>query len=455
VSAVTRAVALTVTDESFSHGEAMVAVADALHRRLDEASENMIRLAGRERPRGVTWGPMLEAEVRSAMRTTAETAIALIAGDRRLSPEEEAMLRLVAARRARQGVPLESMKASVRVALKVLWDRVVSAAAALPPSSETTTALGRVGTLLAHLGDAATAALEDGYDDDGRGRSGDRDEARGHVLADLLSGALPAESLADELKRVNVDPTVTHGLLLVAAPVPHADRGRTRAAADSLVSSMASAVQVPLTSVATGHVSVLVSTDAAGWRRCSNVARAATESAGVVVFAAPPCNASQLSQSYSRAVRLLQVAQTLRLPPQVLDPRDLRLPSLLAETSSERRPFIDEILGPVLALPCQVRDAFLATIHVLNDAGWRGGVSAAAIKLKVHEKTIYYRLNRIRKLTGLDYNVATDRTQLTLAAELLRLPGAAMPQEAQIMGLPVRQHARSSATGPTLPARAG
>jgi len=425
----------------------MVAIADALHRRLDDVLVDLARSASRNRPPGLPGNPVLEAEVRSTLRTTTETAIALIAGDRRLTTEEIAMLRAIGARRARRGVPLASLKAAVQVAMATMWDRAVDAAVALPVSATSTAALGRIGTLLAHLSETVTAALDDGYSE-GAQRSDDEERARAQLLADVLAGGVASQGALAEMRLVHTEATLEHGLVLVAAPAPRDGRACIRSATAELLSDLQGATEVPLTSAATSHVTVAVPVESGHWPECVRVADAVARREGVLIFTAPPVAAMELSAAYGRATRLLCVAQNLGLPPQALEARHVRLASLLAETSGERRAFIEETLGPVLALPANLREPLLATIRVLNDIHLRGGIRAAAETLQVHLKTVYYRLNRLRELTGLDHDVAAERMQLALAVELMRFPDVeAVHGEvragAEIKGLPLHRLARA------------
>lgn len=67
-------------------------------------------------------------------------------------------------------------------------------------------------------------------------------------------------------------------------------------------------------------------------------------------------------------------------------------------------------LGALLAQP---RDDLLTTARAVLDSG--GDISAAAEALHVHRTTLYYRLDRIEELTGVDLRVGSTRTQLQLA----------------------------------------
>ncbi|WP_405720412.1 helix-turn-helix domain-containing protein [Streptomyces sp. NBC_01537] len=65
------------------------------------------------------------------------------------------------------------------------------------------------------------------------------------------------------------------------------------------------------------------------------------------------------------------------------------------------------------ALLEQSRDDLMTTARVVLDHG--GEVAAAAEELHVHRTTLYYRLNRITELTGVDLRSGAGRTSLQLA----------------------------------------
>jgi hypothetical protein len=65
------------------------------------------------------------------------------------------------------------------------------------------------------------------------------------------------------------------------------------------------------------------------------------------------------------------------------------------------------------AILAQPRDELLTTARAVLDSG--GDISAAADALHVHRTTLYYRLDRIEELTGIDLRVGSTRTQLQLA----------------------------------------
>jgi len=72
-----------------------------------------------------------------------------------------------------------------------------------------------------------------------------------------------------------------------------------------------------------------------------------------------------------------------------------------------------EIHPGVDVLAAQPRDDLLTTARAVLDHG--GEVAAAAAELHLHRTTLYYRLNRITTLTGVDLRSGTTRTNLQLA----------------------------------------
>jgi DNA-binding PucR family transcriptional regulator len=73
-----------------------------------------------------------------------------------------------------------------------------------------------------------------------------------------------------------------------------------------------------------------------------------------------------------------------------------------------------EAVHPAAAiLAAQPREDLLATARVVVDLG--GDVAAAAQELHVHRTTLYYRLERIQELTGVDMHDGLSRTHLQLA----------------------------------------
>jgi DNA-binding PucR family transcriptional regulator len=65
------------------------------------------------------------------------------------------------------------------------------------------------------------------------------------------------------------------------------------------------------------------------------------------------------------------------------------------------------------ALARQTRTDLMTTARVVLDSG--GDIAASAATLHLHRTTLYYRLDRIQELTGVDLRDGGARTDLQLA----------------------------------------
>jgi len=416
-------------------------IAEQLDARLDELVATMAARVHESAPelRSDRWR---NAELGDVLRITSSSVIALLRHDRGLNPEEEAMLQSSSAQRARDGVPLESLTTVVRVAATIGWRFIVEAALRLPPSPHTTAALGRAGEILADFAERTVTALIAGYS--GAGGDAGGQQARAQRLADVLSGAHGRGAHGEGAQPLPDD--TPHGLLLVAPARGGDDRQGTRVAVTALRAALPDAVEVPVTAIASGHVTLVVPLSARSWEHCRSAAQSVARSSEVIVFSAGPARGdAALHRAYRRGAAMVRVAQGLGLA-EHLDARDLRVHSLLLQGADDHADFLDETLGALIALPATQGAPLLRTLQVLHALPPRAGMRDAAAALNVHLKTVYYRLDRIRELTGLDWDVSADRMQLCMAIVLLSLrgqtPGRAAaegrPAEASVTGRAVR-----------------
>lgn len=88
----------------------------------------------------------------------------------------------------------------------------------------------------------------------------------------------------------------------------------------------------------------------------------------------------------------------------------------LIETGRAGR-FVEELLGPVLALPGRPRSTLLMTLEALMDCQFN--VAATARKLGVRRQSLYYRLEQLNGLLG-DLDVPRRKTGLVIALQLLK-----------------------------------
>lgn len=92
--------------------------------------------------------------------------------------------------------------------------------------------------------------------------------------------------------------------------------------------------------------------------------------------------------------------------------------STYEDLARQRSALLDRLLHGVdeeaaRELAAAPRTDLMATARVVLDLG--GDVAAAAEALRVHRTTLYYRLDRIQELTGVDLRAGAGRTDLQLA----------------------------------------
>ncbi|MBV9920505.1 MAG: helix-turn-helix domain-containing protein, partial [Pseudonocardia sp.] len=88
--------------------------------------------------------------------------------------------------------------------------------------------------------------------------------------------------------------------------------------------------------------------------------------------------------------------------------------------------FIEEATGPLLAYDRDNDGSLIRTLRAFFDADCSQRV--AAERLFIHHKTLRYRLERIKQLTGLDLSRHEDRMRADFALRLLQVSGVDEPE---------------------------
>jgi DNA-binding PucR family transcriptional regulator len=97
--------------------------------------------------------------------------------------------------------------------------------------------------------------------------------------------------------------------------------------------------------------------------------------------------------------------------------------SAMTESPSELESFYSETVEPLLAYDEQYETNLLQTLETFLEAD--GNVAGTAQRLFTHRHTIYYRLERVRELTGLDVASSDGREKLSLGLKAMRVLGIA------------------------------
>jgi PucR family transcriptional regulator, purine catabolism regulatory protein len=95
--------------------------------------------------------------------------------------------------------------------------------------------------------------------------------------------------------------------------------------------------------------------------------------------------------------------------------------SAMSENPSELQRFYAETVEPLLAYDEQYETDLVRTLEAFLEAD--GNVAGTAQRLFTHRHTIYYRLERVRELSGLDVSSSDGREKLSLGLKAMRVLG--------------------------------
>jgi DNA-binding PucR family transcriptional regulator len=97
--------------------------------------------------------------------------------------------------------------------------------------------------------------------------------------------------------------------------------------------------------------------------------------------------------------------------------------STMSENPRELQRFYAETVEPLVAYDEQYETDLVRTLETFLDAD--GNVAGTAQRLFTHRHTIYYRLERVRELSGLDVSSSDGREKLSLGLKAMRVLGIA------------------------------
>ena len=95
--------------------------------------------------------------------------------------------------------------------------------------------------------------------------------------------------------------------------------------------------------------------------------------------------------------------------------------SAMTENPAELQRFYAETVEPLLAYDEQYETELVRTLATFLEAD--GNVAGTAQRLFTHRHTIYYRLERVRELSGLDVSSSDGREKLSLGLKAMRVLG--------------------------------
>ncbi|GAB2865546.1 helix-turn-helix domain-containing protein [Actinocorallia aurea] len=338
-----------------------------------------------------------EADLRGDMERSFAAGVAAIYQER-TERRDVAVASATAARRAEQGVPLDSMLRGYRLATQITWDTMAEVIAREHPDAavDFLHSAGRIWQGVDRQAIAAVTAYRRREAELSR-RSAERAEA---LLDALLEGRADTDVVREAAGALGVP---QYGGYLVVACRPEATSPTCPPAAlDGL--------RVLRRSRMDGDILVV-------WLNGEDPGEALTALAPPGPAGVSPPLAGLLDLSEGRrlamtALRTCRESEVVRL--------DDRLPAALAVSRPDlAQRLVGAVLGPVLALEAPERDTLLHTLASLLDCD--GSVTRTAAVLYCHRNTVFNRLRRIEALTGRSPDRPRDVVELALALDAHRL----------------------------------
>lgn len=357
-------------------------------------------------------------DLHNSLGRIADLFVRVVEERRPLRSEELVTVHVIGAQRARQGVPVDAVIDSMRLALRIVWEAVLEAAGEHEPA----VALDLVSHLsLGHMEFMHTVldALETGYATEREQRLSGQVRAQATFVDRLLEGHWDDETrIRSRGSALGYDLGKLCGLLL-AMPTGGRDAEAVRNGAARLAARVPGAFEGPLRTLPCLHVIVVVPVaSVTAWTEAlQTVGDVARAERMIIVPVEPTDQVTSLAHLYRRGQRYLRLAHSAGSGPGIVTVRDLRLYAVLARIPlNDRVDFVRDLLGPVLDLPEHKANELLDTLDAVYRR--RGRIAEAAADLHLHQNSVRYRLNRIEHLTGLSLDVPAERLHLELAMRL-------------------------------------
>jgi sugar diacid utilization regulator len=305
------------------------------------------------------------------------------------------------------GVPLRAVVDAYLTVTWQGWDKLPTARTAGSPS-----AVRSVARAVMRAADDAAAALADGYERAQR-IAVRRDEAlRREFIDDLLAGRGDLELLVERAERFGLRLGGRHAVAVATAAEPLDDATPFTRRVEAEVLHRFGGRDVLVATKAGLLVCVVPATDGEVVGELAGLLRRlGSHRVGV---GRPRAGPGGVARSYEEAVEALELAGRLGLDDPVVEAASL----LVYRVVLRDRGAIAELVGGVLAPLTQARGGAQPLLDTLGAYFASGGVAAeAARRLHLGTRTVTYRLERVRALTG--YSATDPAHRFTLEAAVL------------------------------------
>ena len=393
-------------------------IAQALAARRDALVSAAVQGYAARIPSYATGSERLREDARRHTETHHDLLCAVLRRGTEAKPGELRFIEEHAARRARQGVPLNDFLAAFRTYNTIVWDAILEESNTNPAAKEQ--ALAAAGAVIGYV-DLVTTRASGAYLDAQQLLLADSDRARRDLLEDLLEAGSPQTAAGLAVARdVGLGPDARCVLVAAVATNSPEDAGALSRAAGTLAAALRGR-HTPLAVTRHGEI-VLVQAQVGGRRPALRApltkacARAAKQGVTLAVGVSTVQDGlAALGAAYREASQALRRAAAtgggvLSLP-------DLSAFEFLTlRNDAAARRLIAPEIEAFVAEDREHGGHLIATLLAYADADLNA--KAAAEALVIHPNTAHYRLGRIAEKTGTDLRRLSDVIDLLIAIRL-------------------------------------
>ncbi|WP_199178242.1 PucR family transcriptional regulator [Mycobacterium hubeiense] len=310
----------------------------------------------------------------------------------------------IGARAAEQGVPMCGVIDLYLSATWVAWESLPGVQAA-----DGTDALRHIGEAVFRAADTAIMAVAAGYEEAQRWSLRQEESFRRAFVDDLLEGR-NLETLAERAERYGLRLAHSHVVVAIEGNPPFVD-------GDPVTRQVESAMHFGLASrdvLVTTKEGLLVCVAPDGHNVPKRFLDRVVEALGPDGFWRAGIGRSQHGpggavRSFEQARQALDIGQRLQLPGPVYSASDLLVYQVLIRDSAALADLVEAVLEPLRA----ARTGPVVLLDTVSAYFMAGGVATLAARhLHVGVRTVTYRLQRVKELTG--YSVHEPRQKFTL-----------------------------------------
>jgi hypothetical protein len=374
-------------------------IVTSLRRRTGAIGDAMVAAIQAEIPPYANASPAVIEDVRAHCVAHARLTFEVAGGDRTPLRGELEFAREAAARRVRQGIPLDSLLQAFRVGHRTVWEAIVSEAGATAPGRDAAIALAH--PVMEYI-DVASTQVAEAYLKEEQQLVLTADRERRDLLERLLEGRLPAPG--ERLAATELDPDGTYVVAIArdCGPAPR-DRHALHHVADTVADHAAAGAVQPLVVVRQREVVGVLpggtGDDGDPVRALRRAAAAVVERRGIDVrvgLSTACAGFRGVAHAYEEARQALQRTSPERPVVAMTEMSPFQYLVASADAGTRRA-----VAGKGTLLLRFDREG-TASETVLAYAAADLSIRRTAERLCVHPNTVRYRLRRIFDITGLD-----------------------------------------------------